>query len=118
MLCFFSRPKEIEKDTDAVAYEEAEFGLERQSQDEEVEEDTTGEDVISDGISHIKTSEDCHSATTEEKYICFKTQLLCLAKMKCNSCSTCDSKEIEIIESTIGSALHLKWVKFHLFIIK
>lgn len=108
-LSFIFRPKELEEQCEDVAFEEAEFGLENEG-DEPLEEDQLEEDALLEGISYIKTADDCDSATSALKCICFVDQLKQLAKLKCEKCTTCTSTEVEIEETFVGSAIYLKWV--------
>ncbi|XP_052266083.1 uncharacterized protein LOC127868385 [Dreissena polymorpha] len=99
-------PEKVMESED-MAFEEAEFGLEKV---EEVE--ITDEDEDSDREEPVtKISSDSFGWLAEEvKVIVFLKQLLQLAELTVKKCPTCGSDRLVIQESYFGSSVSLKWV--------
>lgn len=94
-----------------VCFEEAEFGMEKPG---DVEEETEVQEVTeTEGITRIKSENECEAITSETKCICFLSQLKNLARMNISACKTCGAKELELVDSYVGSALYFRWVNLY-----
>ena len=63
------------------------------------------------GIERVRTEDDCERLTDDIVCLSFLQQLKQLARSNFTQCSVCNSKVQEIVESFVGSALYLKWVR-------
>lgn len=113
----YLRPENVQKQSEDVAFEEAEFGFEAEAAEAGDETESEDESEL-EGIFRARTADDCQALCSETKCIAFLSQLKALAMINVSACKVCGSKEIEIHEDFTGSALYFKWVrhniKFHL----
>lgn len=100
-----------------VAFEEAEYGLEKDGNTVDEHDDVLEEEATVRGIAIIKTPQECHDLAQSVKCIAFLSQLKVLAGLNVNSCKTegC-SRSVTLQEHFVGSALYIKWVRLDKFI--
>lgn len=105
----YFRPDEVNDLYEEVAYEEMEFAMETEEDD-----DVEGvEEELGPGIKRVLTEEGVEPLI--EATVCFAhvEQILSLAGTNVNKCLQADCQHpdsIRLIDEFIGSALYLKWV--------
>jgi hypothetical protein len=74
------------------------------------ESDQSDTEDITEGISVVKSADECASLCNGIKCMAFLSQLKQLANMNVSACTTCNSRQLEMVEHFVGSAVYFKWV--------
>lgn len=108
---FSFRPDNVNQETDDMAFEEVEFGMEREEEPwTEQKEEDADEDRTGTGVAKCQTDEECKKLTEETTCLVFLKQIMILAEKQTRKfCEDCGSS-IHVDHTFIGSALYLKWV--------